>query len=205
MIELTDFEARENDRVIQLALREIDTTVLARAMVAWDEAERMIILRNMSKRAAAMLMDEVGRLAGSASEKSSTEAKEFFLQKLRKYREYVARSTIEPPAEMPALRTESAEAIVASFVDLVRLARHHGILALEGVAVESDLPLAKKGLELCMDGWDPMLAREILERSKRTYLDDVERRLDMLIIGFDSLKSGDLAIATEERLRAYLM
>jgi hypothetical protein len=33
----------------------------------------------------------------------------------------------------------------------------------------------------------------------------VERRLDMLIIGFDSLKSGDLAIATEERLRAYLM
>lgn len=204
MIQLTDFELRENDRVIQMALREIDTTVLSRAMLAWNKAERNIILRNMSKRAAGILMDEVDQLGSSVPQKTADEAKEFFLRKLKKYRQYVARRSQVEPTNAPALRTGSTEEIVESFVDLIRFARHHGMLAVGEAAVESEFPLVKKGLELSVDGWEPMLAHEILERAKRAYIRDAELKLDMIITGFDSLMSGDLPIALEERLRAYL-
>ena len=55
---LNDFKegGEHNDRIIQMGLREIDSSVLAEAMVILSEEERQIILRNMSERASAFLV-----------------------------------------------------------------------------------------------------------------------------------------------------
>jgi len=203
-----DFEesGESNDRVVQMALREIDSRLLAVAAVAMDEAERGIVFRNMSKRAHAMIVEEISQAEQTTSSIESERAKEYFVQKLRKYRDYVTRRPPEKTStdSTPALSTQSETAIVESFVELVRFARSHGRLALEDAEVDSEFPLAQKALELVVDGWEPMLARTILERLKTAYLHQAERRMDMIIDGVDSLISDDLPIAVEEKLKAYI-
>lgn len=207
MVQVMDFQEvnEDNDRVIQSALRETDTTVLAQALTTMDQTERDVVYRNMSKRAHALLSEEVTQAEQNVSQTAANKAKEFFVQKLRKYREYSARRPHVPVADSPPeLDTSSEESIIESFVDLVRYARIHGLLSLEGTGVQSEYPISGKGMELVIDGWEPMLIRSILERTKATYLAKVERRLDMIMDGIDSLTSGDLPIAVEERLRAYV-
>lgn len=208
MTRLTDLEERSepNDRAVQMALREIDSRLLAEAAVAMVEAEREIVFRNLSKRAHAMIVEEISQAEKTTSENTSKRAKEFFVQKLQKYRHYLTRrhpkdTSVTSP---PTLTTQTETEIVESFVELVRFARSHGRLALENAEIRSDFPLANKGLELVIDGWEPMVAREILERLKTTYLEKAERQMDMIIDGIDSLISDDLPIAVEEKLKAYL-
>ena len=47
------------DITVQSALREIDTSQLAISMLGFDENEQEAILRNMSRRASALLLEEV--------------------------------------------------------------------------------------------------------------------------------------------------
>jgi hypothetical protein len=208
MIQLIDFKERRehHDRVVQMALREIDSSALSRAAVAMNDEEREIVYRNMSKRACALLAEDVARDEQTISKHAASKAKEFFLQKLRKYREYIARRPPpeHPPTAPPALDTSSEEALIESFTELVRFARSRGNLALEDANLSNAEAIARRGVELVVDGWDPILIRDILTRMKETYLAAEERRIEMIIEGVDSLVSEDVPLVAEERLRAFL-
>lgn len=207
MTQLLDFEERgeRNDRVVQMALREIDARLLAEAAVAMNDEERNIVFRNMSKRAHRMIVEEIERAEETTSEIAAKRAKEFFVQKLRKYRDYVSnRPESVDSGDLPRLDTTDDESIVESFVSLAKLANQKGRLALEDVEMASELPIATKGMQLVVDGWDPLQARAILEQMKRTHIQELERRIDMIIEGIDSLMSDDIPIAVEEKLRAYI-
>lgn len=62
----------------------------------------------------------------------------------------------------------------------------------------------RKALEFLIDGWEPLLMQSILETYKQSYLRNVEKQLDMILEGIDSLASKDMPLVTEERLRAHI-
>ncbi|MCK4514546.1 MAG: hypothetical protein KAU31_04770 [Spirochaetaceae bacterium] len=207
MTTLVDFKepGAENDRVVQMALREIDTALLARAMVEWSEEEQEIIYRNMTERAVILLKEEMAHNGPATSERESSGAVDFFVQKLLKYRKYA--QSMRPgtgPLQRPVLDTSNPEAIVESFTAISRFAIINGFVALEGIEEDTQNPVARKGLELAIDGWEPMLVRTILERMKAHYLSRVEQELDMIIDGVDNLISGVTPIVVHQVLQAYI-
>ena len=220
MISMKDFQEQmpENDRVVQMALREIDTGLLADACLAMSGDEREIVYRNMSVRAKDMLQEEVAGAEGRTPQHAADKALEFFLQKLRKYRNYLRDSEVREAGAAgegavgagdresgpPKLDTATDARIVESFAALSRYARVNGMLALDAVETVSPYRLAQKGLQLVVDGWDPMLSRTILEQIKRTEMKRVERQLDMLIEGFDALVADDPPLVLREKLEAFL-
>lgn len=218
MIKLTDF-ADGPDRIIQMALRDIDMEDLADAMQGWNEDERQIILRNMSKRAANLLMGEVQQNEGQVPKHRSDRAAQFYLQKLQQHLRYVAKEdadakkmleqamTYEPGErpELPEVDLSDDEAIITTFVALSTFARTKGILALSGIEDTVDHPIMKKALQYFIDGWDPGLYQSIIERMCTEYLNKTRRRLDMITTGIESLAAQDHPAGIEERLRAFLV
>lgn len=217
MIKLIDFE-NGPDRIIQMALRDIDMEDLGDAMQGWNEDERNIVLRNMSKRAANLLMGEVQQNAGRVPQHRSNRAAGFFLQKLQHHLRYVAREDAdakkmleqalehEPEARpgLPKVDISDDEAFIATFIELTEYARKHGILALSGVEDTVDHPILKKALQYIIDGWDPELYQSIIERMCTEYIIRTRRQLDMITTAVESLAAGDHPAGMEERLRAFL-
>jgi len=75
---MRDFKAfmifgKFDDVVIQMALREIDAPTLAVALTDQDETVQEIVLRNMSKRAAGCLSEDI-RQSASAPERPDPES-----------------------------------------------------------------------------------------------------------------------------------
>jgi flagellar motor component MotA len=104
----------------------------------------------------------------------------------------------------PGVDLSTEAAIVKTFRDLVNFCRYSGgFLALEGIEKDVEHPVMKKGLELVVDGWEPLLMQSVLEKYRDTYLRKIENQLNMIIEGLDSLASRDIPYATEERLNAY--
>ena len=205
MTELSDFAdpGRENDRVIQMALREMDEELMAQAMYAWSEEERQIVYRNMSERGAGSLRSETERRRSDVRDADAQAAARFFVQKLVKYRRYQEQ---EPPLETnatPALSFASDLELADSLVRLCRFARVQGFLALEELD-PIDHPIARKGVELAIDGWDPMLIRTILERMKRRHLERIERQADMVIDAIDAMAGGESPAALRVKLMSYI-
>jgi len=206
-MKLEDFREQvgDNDRIIQMALRETDSSLLAEAMAFLEPELRDIIYRNMSVRASKMLTDEVTEAERTVSQHSSRDALEFFVQKLSKYRRYTSgREHKAVPETPPPIDVSSDKAVVETFAQLSWFVRIRGWLALEGADEKIDDPLVRKGLEMAIDGWDPMIVRQVLERMAETALAALKRRQQMVIEGIDSLLSADVAMATEEKLRAFI-
>ena len=196
---------RANNIIVQKALREIDTELLVCAMAGMDEGDRGIILRNMSKRAAGLVGKDLEEREDNISRHTVEEALQFFVRLLLKHKKYTKDETVDTETpESPAIDVRDEAGIVTTFVGIVSYARRHGILSLEGLDEKTDHPILKKGLELIVDGWDPLVMQGILDRSKKAYLADVEKKLDMIIEGIDSLATGDHPIGTRERLTAFL-
>ena len=218
MIKLKDFKDRPFDRVIQLALREIDTQDLSYAMLGWDEDERQIILRNMSKRAAAMLQEEMEEVEGQIPKIRIEAAAEFYLQKLQQHLRYYAQDDEEAKEylaelsqrqsqshkHLPRVDISSDETAIQTFVSISKYVKEHGILALAGIEETVDHPVLKKAFQYIIDGWDPSLYQTILERMCTEYLNKMRRQLDMITTGIESLAAGDPPVGMEERLRAFL-
>lgn len=206
MTELSDFAepGRENDRVIQMALREMDEELMAQAMQTWSEDEREIVFRNMSERAVALLREHAERAAAGANEREARTAARFFVQKLVKYRRYQER---EPPPEdgdeLPRLSFASERELADSLVRLCRFAHVQGFLALEEIE-PIEHPIARKGVELAIDGWDPMLIRTILERMKRRHLERIERQADMVVEAIEAMAGGESPAALRVKLMSYV-
>lgn len=191
-----------NDRIIQLALREIDSTPLALALVDQDEEIREIVFRNMSKRAASFLKEDIRDRAEAAPE-AIRAAQELWAGLLEKNRALdTEKGPFPTEALPPKIDLSSRESTIASFARLAEFVKHDGLLPLEEVREVIAHPLLRRGLLMLIEGWDPLLARSILEKYKQSYLRAMEIDYDLVIEGLDSLASRDNPLVTEERLRA---
>ena len=220
MIAISDFmeSIHGNNKIVQMALREIDTHDLSHAMLGFSEDEQHIVLRNMSKRASKLLLAEMDEEREQTPSHRIESAAEQFLQKLRKHARYLAKSDEDakeklrqitlsadvPHPGLPNIAIEDEDGIVDTFVAIQKFVKKHGILALEGIEDRIDHPVMRKGIEYIIDGWEPMFMQTILETYKSAYLKEIEKRLEMMLAGIDSLASRDMPLATEERLKAFI-
>lgn len=193
-----------HDRAIQMALRETDMSVMAEFLAGVPVDERDIIYRNMSERACKLLMKEIVELEGHVSAGQQRRAEQFFLQRLSRFLNYTARDVEPLPDRPPELDFSSDEALVQSLLLVSRYERAKGTLSLDEMVKAVPHPIARKGLQMTVDGWDPVERRAILERMKETYLASAARTIDILIAGIECLGGDEHPLVIEERLAAFL-
>lgn len=206
MIRIEDFieNTARNNIIVQRALREIDTEVLADALAESPEEIRSIILRNMSKRACTLLSEDIKGKKGIYPARIHA-AQELLLQLLRKHAKYAASEESSPAKEeIPPVRLDGLEQTIATFRALATYVRSHGFLPLETVEQAIPHPLMRKGIEFVVDGMDPLWIRSVLEKYKATYLRGVETQLEMILDGLECLASKDLPHVVEQKLRAHV-
>ena len=70
MNELQKFQANteKNNRILQLAIKEVDSTILVLALAGYNQTERELILRNCSERAAAMLEADIRKIRATVEQ-----------------------------------------------------------------------------------------------------------------------------------------
>ncbi|GEM_PF-4609132 len=212
MPDFSDYQADTgwNDLVIRRALGEVDTEVLATAMAGLSEDVRNMFYRNMSRRAGDLCKEIIESrggvtMKGSASQARTQAAQAVVLQLLHKYAEQAEGEEFQPDrGGVPEIRLDSPDSLIATFRSLAAYVRKNGFLPLGEIEDSIDDPVMRKGIELRVDGWEPMLARSILEKYKASALRSFETRLDMILDGIDALASGDLPQAVEEKLRAHI-
>jgi hypothetical protein len=205
-MKLTDFaeNSEKNNRAIQMALRETDASVLAEYLAGEPTEDRDIVYRNMSERACRLLMDDVVELEGNVAATQHRRAEQFFLQRLSRFLNYASRDMEPLPADPPVLDLSTDESLVASLLLVSRYERAKGTLSLDEMIATVDHPIARKGLQMTIDGWDAVEKSAILERMKETYLASVSHTIDILIAGIECLGGDDHPLVIEERLKAFL-
>lgn len=207
MVEFEDYleNTDRNNFIIQNTLREIDFDVLATALVGVSQDIRDMFFRNLSKRAFRLFKDDLQVKEANAARLKTGEAQEIVKQLLRKHAKH-AKAEIKAPAKgaLPKVDLATEEATIETFKSLSAYLREFGFLGLEGIEDTIDHPIMKKGMELIIDGWEPLLIQSLLEKRRKQYLKDIENRLDMILEGLDSLASKDMPLLIEEKLRAYL-
>lgn len=204
-MELMNFRENNerNNRVVQQALREIDSQMLAFMLFPLGEDERGIVYRNMSKRACSVLAEIVGELE-DVPEKTARTALEFFEGKLEKYDRFLRREK-DKPAVLTGLDDSTPGSIAESMVMLARYVRGRRTLDLEHLSDGIRNPVLKKGLQIFLDGYDPLIARSILDTQKKAWLRQQEIMCDMIVEGFDSIYQKDFPQVTEDKMRAHLV
>ncbi|MFP4377396.1 MAG: FliG C-terminal domain-containing protein [Spirochaetales bacterium] len=205
-MKLSEFaeQTERHDRAIQMALRETDMSVMAEFLAGVPVADRAIIYRNMSDRACEMLMNTIAEIEDDVSAVQQRRAEQFFMQRLSRFLNYTSREQQPIPEHPPALDFSSDDALVASLVMVSRYERAHGTLSLDEIVDTVEHPIAKKGLQMTIDGWDPVEERAILERLKQTYLAAAARTIDIVIAGIECLGTDEHPLVIEERLNAFL-
>jgi len=206
MVTFNDFLAvsRWNDLVVQRALGEIDTEVLATALANLPVEIHAIFYRNMSKRATELVAEQID-VKRRAHPSKILAAQELLTELLDKHAKKAAGE--EPPEDkdaLPDISMESQEAIVSTFRRLAIYIRKHGFLPLEGLESSITNPLLRMGIELLVDGTDPFLIRSILEKYQETYLQQAKATLSMIVQGIDTLAERNLPQMVEMKLRAYM-
>lgn len=212
-----------DDRGIQLVLTETDTNDLAAAMLDIDASVEVLVLKNMSKRAVALLKDimEAGKSTLSLASREKAQKRMLSIANALAERGMIAKGTktVKPSltqkeAETPGLgdslkerplsQRDTAEMIKA-FHMMADTARCEGVLSLENVIDEHvDDELTKLGLQLIVDGTDPNYVREITTTRKKALLATLEKRLDIIITAVLSIQSGDNPRILEEKCKAFL-
>lgn len=192
------------DIVIQMALRNIDSAPLALALADQGEEVRELVFGNMSLRAVAYLREEIPA-AETCAPGEIEAAQELFARLLRgQMAVWEKEGTFPAPPSPPEMDLSNREAIIRSFAALAQFVRRQGFLPLYDLRDSVDSPLLRQGLQMLVEGWDPLLLRSVLERSKESRLRAAELEYDLIIEGIDSLSSHDHALVTEQRLRSYV-
>ncbi len=212
MPNFSDYQADTgwNNLVIQRALGEVDTEVLATAMGGLSEDVRNMFYRNMSRRTGDLCREAIASrggatLRGSASQARIKAAQAVVLQLLHKYGEQAEGEEFQPDrGDIPEIQLDSPDAIIHTFRSLASYVRKNGFLPLEEVEDAIVDPVMRKGIQSRVDGWSPLLTRSILERCRASALRSFETRLDMILDGIDALASGDPPQLVEEKLRAHI-
>jgi len=207
MVDFADFQsdADQNNLVIRMSLSEIDTYVLVTALVGFTEELRQMVYRNVSRRVRHLCVEGVKAKEEKLSKAQINTAQEVFLQLLNRNVKYAEGVKIETEeGEFPEVRFNSDEEVISTFISLASYVRQYGLLPLEGLENKIHHPVMKKGVELLVDGTEPLFMRSILERYRDSYLQSVKTRLDMILDGIDSLASRDYPEMMEVKLRGYL-
>lgn len=192
-----------NDRVVQRALADVDMDVLATALVDLPGDVRSIFFRNMSKRAATLLAEHIDGRRGILPSRIEA-AREVLAQRLQAHaKAHAGEASAENEEDLPEVALGSPEAIVSTFGRLAAFVGRHGFLPLERLESSIANPLLRMGVELLVDGTDPLLIRTILEKYQETYLQQAKATLAMIVDGIDSLAAGELPHLVEQKLRAY--
>ncbi len=206
MVTFNDFLTVDpwNDLVVQRALGDIDAHVLSTALVDLPADIQAIFFRNMSRRASELVRELVGAKQGiNLSRKQA--AQELLTQLLQKHAKNAEGE--EPPRDkevLPHISVDSPTAIVTTFRDLATYIRKSGLLPLEKLESSITHPLLRLGIELLVDGTDPVLIRSILEKYQETYLQQAKAALSMIVEGIDSLTERINPALVEVKLRAYM-
>jgi hypothetical protein len=206
MVQFEDFlEITErNDAIVQRSLSEINTEVLSTALVGIAEDIKNIFLRNMSRRASALLTADIMEKQGTHPSRIGS-SQEFLIQLLQKHSKYVGDEEPSPDKNsIPEVQLDSDESIIATFRALASYVRKHGFLPLEAIEKTISHPIMREGIELMVDGADPLYVQSILEKCKIAYLRNVEARIDMILDGLDSIAAKEFPYMVEHKLRAHL-
>ena len=193
-----------NDLVVQRALGEIDTEVLATAFVNLPGEIQAIFYRNMSRRASELVKEQRGVKQGANPSRVQA-AQELLAQLLQKHAKSATGE--EPPADkdvLPDVSVDSLESIVSTFCKMAAYVRKHGVLPLERLESSIAHPLMRIGIEHLVDGSDPLMVRSILEKYRETYLQQIKASLNMIVDGIDCLAERNHPYLVEQKLRAYM-
>ena len=208
MVDFSEFQADtpQNNRVIQLSLGEIDTDVLAAALTGFTDDLRQMVYRNVSRRVAGLCKGAVEEKTDTISKAQVNTAQEVFMQLLNRNLKSVEGLKFERgEGNLPEIALDSDEEVISTFKSLAAYVRTHGVLPLEGLENSIKNPFMKKGIELLVNGYEPLLMRSILERYRDSYLQSVKLRLDMILDGIDSLASRHYPDCVEEILKGYIL
>lgn len=201
-MEIREFaEPGDNDRAVQMALREIDTEQLLDIVAETPSELRTIIYRNVSKRVYDLLQRDVPEHERSPATGRKKRAMEVFLQLLRRFRNEVAEEMELRPQSgtAPDFDVSSVDAAVDAFRLLSAYTRAGGNL--DDIARACDDRLASVGLALVADGWDALDVRALLEKRKQTLLTEESRRMDVIIEGIDAVASRQNPTVVRRRLQ----
>jgi hypothetical protein len=169
-----------SDRAIQRLLREIDATLLARALRASTKQVVVRIFRNVSKGAAANLKDEMGRKAPDARRQTELAVKRInaVIAAMIETGD-IRRGDTSPTRDRrsaPAITIDpsDAESVRESFLAIAEKVRRDGLLSLERDVDKVEDPFLQAGLRLVIDGTDPELVERILRNQMESY-EEMER------------------------------
>ena len=196
-----------NNRIIQMALRELDTVLIIRVVWSLKENQRKIIYRNVSKRVYALLQEDLKR---SKTENKNPDAKikdaqDMFKEIIEKKMELVNESVQPAPKELPAIKLDSDKDIIETFKKLQRHISTYGVISIDGITEKISNPVIRKGLEYLIDGRDPLFVKPLLERIKENYINKISKQMDMVLEGLDSISEGNMEIGVAERLESYII
>ena len=193
-----------NSYIIQRALREIDTVVLATALIGLPAIHRDMFYRNMSQRVVRICEEEIELRDGSTSEHQVEDAKSLLLDLLERMRDRVDPNEVRETVSLPKINLGTHEEIIDTFRVMAGYIRRSGHLSLQNLEDQVDDPLMRKGIQFLVDGVEHMLMHSLLERYKRTLLRDLETRYDMILDGIETLGTGYTPQMVEEKLRTHI-
>jgi len=192
-----------NNRLIQRTLRDIDTKDCIEAMMDLDEPSRAAIERNMSKRAAIALREDLAAQHGQIHEVRIEASRSLFLRRLAMYERYE-----ELGKQVPAEWNPRAASSRDWYDNLLYLAGRRAdadFTSLQEVLAQSDHRLLRLALHSLIESADPLEARGKLEQLEASLLDDYRRQLRLMVEAVDSMLNYDMPGQTAEKLACLLV
>ena len=120
------------DGAIQQVLRLTDTETLSKALVELGEQDRQVFIRNMSNRAAELLMEEIAELEchpkGTFKEKSERIQKKLLYMIEKRISMNQENEELTPP-EVPQIRWKTEEELIETFTHLTRYVRRRSLMS----------------------------------------------------------------------------
>jgi len=201
---LSDYatETDENNQLLQRVMRDIDDRMFLAFMSGLSEAERGIIYRNMSKRAAEAVLADLDEKKGFYPPDTISYASSLFERMLGRQRRYLAlKQQATESWQQPDGNPEHSRNIMLYLALATDEDRYPEIKEHEA---ECQDPMLKLALRLLHDNHDPLSARSQLEQLKKALLHSYEQHLDVIIEGSDSILNNEVYGRTSERLDVLL-
>ncbi len=203
MKHIHDFEENSdyNNRIIQMALREIETEVLTPALLELDEAMRKVIFRNMSPRAVEMIQEEMREAEGNLPRNAGRQGLDVFEHHLNIYHRFMRdepNRAADAAAHFPDTSfSEDPKEFLLRFSYFIQM---HPPLALEGFVDRAPHPGIAKAMQLMINGHSPESLLEIMAEMKRSAMRRTEREYDLILTTLESFASKQHPRLLKDRL-----
>lgn len=191
-----------NNRLIQRTLRDIDTQVCLEVMAGLDAASLAAIERNLSKRAAVALHEDLAEQKDRLSDEVIAASTSLFLRRLAMYERYESAGL-----RLPDSWNDAAASSQDWYGNLLYLADCHAkddYSRLQAIREKTGHRLLRLALQCLIDGSDPLEARARLETMQDSMLEDYRRQLRLIVEATDSMLNRELPGKTAEKLACHL-